>query len=532
MTVIKNDKNELVTTRLVTGGRVCIDYRKLNEATRKDHFPLPFMDQMLERLAGNEYYCFLDGFSGYFQIPIDPKDQEKTTFTCPYGTFAYKRMPFGLCNAPGTFQRCMMAIFHDMIEQTMKNGNGLVSITTDTNGMIKVLPPKTAEEVVARERERKERTTLLMALPEDHLENSIRWLMQKRCRKLSNQGTTTSSSNTHNVAFVSAKNTSSTNDINDDDMEEMVLKWQVAMISMKIKKFHKRTGRKLQFDAKDPVGFDKTKVECFNCHKMRHFARDYRAKGNQDSRRRDVGYNGNKTIDNGRRPAYQDDSKDLVTIDEEDIDWSGHVEEDAQNYALMAYSSSNSGSDNENSSKNISRLVNTQMSANDKFGLGVETTTSMLAPVENAPKVVYEPKVWTDAPIIEEYESDSDNDSVENVKETGTPNHSPKIEKQDRNGHTRKGLGYALTRKACFVCGSFSHLIRDCDFHEKRMAKQAELSKSKNKDDPHRALKNKRIVDSVCSRHMTGNKAHLANYQEFKGDSVAFGGSNERITGK
>nr|GEZ41300.1 reverse transcriptase domain-containing protein [Tanacetum cinerariifolium] len=117
MTVIKNDENELVPTRLVTGWRVCIDYRKLNEATRKDHFPLPFMDQMLERLAGNEYYCFLDGFSGYFQIPIDTKDQEKTMFTCPYGTFAYKRMPFGLCNAPGTFQCCMMAIFHDMIEK-------------------------------------------------------------------------------------------------------------------------------------------------------------------------------------------------------------------------------------------------------------------------------------------------------------------------------------------------------------------------------------------------------------------------------
>lgn len=78
------------------------------------------MDQMLERLAGNEYYCFLDGFSGYFQIPIDPQDQEKTTFTCPYGTFAYKRMPFGLCNALGTFQRCMMAIFHGMIGKTME----------------------------------------------------------------------------------------------------------------------------------------------------------------------------------------------------------------------------------------------------------------------------------------------------------------------------------------------------------------------------------------------------------------------------
>ncbi|GJX74675.1 reverse transcriptase domain-containing protein [Tanacetum coccineum] len=119
-TVVQNEENELIPTRLVTGCGVCIDYRKLNEATRKDHFPLPFMDQMLERLAGNEYYCFLDGFSGYFQIPIDPRDQEKTTFTCPYGTFAYRRMPFGLCNAPGTFQRCMLAIFHDMVEKTME----------------------------------------------------------------------------------------------------------------------------------------------------------------------------------------------------------------------------------------------------------------------------------------------------------------------------------------------------------------------------------------------------------------------------
>ncbi|GJR26154.1 reverse transcriptase domain-containing protein [Tanacetum coccineum] len=87
ITIIENDDNELIPTRLVMGWRVCIDYRKLNDATRKDHFPLPFMDQMLERLVGNEYYCFLDSFSGYIQIPIDP---------------------------------CMMAIFHDMIEETMK----------------------------------------------------------------------------------------------------------------------------------------------------------------------------------------------------------------------------------------------------------------------------------------------------------------------------------------------------------------------------------------------------------------------------
>nr|GEW45392.1 reverse transcriptase domain-containing protein [Tanacetum cinerariifolium] len=98
-TVVENKENELILTRLVTRWRVCIDYRKLNEATRKDHFPLPFMDQMLKRLAGNEYYSFLDGFLGYFQIPIDPKDQEKTTFTCPYRTFAYL---FG-----NSFQTCL-----------------------------------------------------------------------------------------------------------------------------------------------------------------------------------------------------------------------------------------------------------------------------------------------------------------------------------------------------------------------------------------------------------------------------------------
>ncbi|GJU19029.1 reverse transcriptase domain-containing protein [Tanacetum coccineum] len=120
MIVVENEDNELIPTRLVTGWRVCIDYNKLNDATHKDHFSLPFMDQILERLAGNKYYCFLDGFYRYFQIPIDPKDQDKTTFTCPYRTFAYRRMPFGLCNAPGMFQRCMMAIFHDMIDETIE----------------------------------------------------------------------------------------------------------------------------------------------------------------------------------------------------------------------------------------------------------------------------------------------------------------------------------------------------------------------------------------------------------------------------
>ncbi|GKD35248.1 reverse transcriptase domain-containing protein, partial [Tanacetum coccineum] len=120
MIVVKNEKDDLILQRTVTGWRVCIDYRKLNNVTRKDHFPLSFIDQMLKRLAGHEYYCFLDGFSGYFQILIAPEDLGKTTFTCPYETFAYKRMPFRLCNPLATFQRCMTAIFHELIEDSME----------------------------------------------------------------------------------------------------------------------------------------------------------------------------------------------------------------------------------------------------------------------------------------------------------------------------------------------------------------------------------------------------------------------------
>jgi predicted alpha/beta hydrolase len=98
---------------------MCLDYQKLNKATRKDHLPLPFIDEMLERLANHSFY-YLDGYFGYHQIPIHPDDQSKTTFTCPYGTFAYMRMSFGLCNAPASFQRCMMEIFSDLIEKVME----------------------------------------------------------------------------------------------------------------------------------------------------------------------------------------------------------------------------------------------------------------------------------------------------------------------------------------------------------------------------------------------------------------------------
>jgi len=100
--------------------RICVDYRELNKATQKDHFPLPFIDQVLDTLAGKKFFSFLDGFSEYNQIQIAPEDQDKTTFTCPWGTFAYRVLPFCLCNAPATFQRDVLSIFADLINEGLE----------------------------------------------------------------------------------------------------------------------------------------------------------------------------------------------------------------------------------------------------------------------------------------------------------------------------------------------------------------------------------------------------------------------------
>ncbi|GKE60933.1 hypothetical protein Tco_1511300, partial [Tanacetum coccineum] len=368
------------------------------------------------------------------------------------------------------------------------------------------------------------------------------------------------------------------------DLEEIDLKWQVAMIFDRGKVLYKMTG---------------------------HFARECRTKGNQDNRRRDAWNSGNK---DGSRTGKQENSKALVTIDGEGVDWTSHSKEE-EDYALMACNSS--GSDTEvtscsneckesyaklkklydaqreqlsdasieikaytqdlddktdvltyhkkllaeaqkekedlkakvekwhNSSKNLGKLLNTQMSANDKFRLGYgdhrydgilsyenEVLQSVFMskeselenqplyarfviaggmhavpppmtgnymppgpdeplpePTVNEPKVVCQPKVWFDAPIIGEYESDSEDEHVSlPIKEHETPSFanqqvkSPRETVKNQFIHNKnptvdkKGLRYGFTARACFVCGSLTHLIRDCDFHEKRMAKQAELN--------------------------------------------------------
>jgi hypothetical protein len=103
LTIVKNKKNELIPQRTVTGWWICIDYRKLNKATKKGHFPLPFIDEMLEQLANHSFFYFVDGYLGYHQISIHLDDQSKSTFTYPYRTYAYRRMSFGLCNALASF---------------------------------------------------------------------------------------------------------------------------------------------------------------------------------------------------------------------------------------------------------------------------------------------------------------------------------------------------------------------------------------------------------------------------------------------
>ncbi|GKF02480.1 ribonuclease H-like domain-containing protein, partial [Tanacetum coccineum] len=206
-------------------------------------------------------------------------------------------------------------------------------------------------------------------------------------------------------------------------------------------------GRRLHFDAKEPVGFDKTKVECYICHNTGHFARECRSKGNQDSRRRDAGNTGYKEKDNARRPKKQVEPKALVTLDREGVDWTGHAEDEQENFALMAYN--NSGSDTEVKScskeyvESCAKLKNLYDEQREQLGpdrevddsmftygskqsktsesdtqtsnfdscesnSSVETLESVLKLVVVEPKVVSQPKVWSDAPIIKEYESDSD----------------------------------------------------------------------------------------------------------------------------
>ncbi|RDY06283.1 Retrovirus-related Pol polyprotein from transposon 17.6, partial [Mucuna pruriens] len=133
MTIMKNQHDELVPMRIQNSLQVCIDYRKLNQAIRKDHFPLPFIDHVLEKPTTKSHYCFLDGFSGYMQIHIAPKDQHKTTFTCSFGTFAYSRMLFGLCNDCMEVFMDDFMVYAESFDAFLENLSKVLTRCIDTN---------------------------------------------------------------------------------------------------------------------------------------------------------------------------------------------------------------------------------------------------------------------------------------------------------------------------------------------------------------------------------------------------------------
>ncbi|GKA43788.1 hypothetical protein Tco_0736512 [Tanacetum coccineum] len=328
------------------------------------------------------------------------------------------------------------------IWEVIQNGNGPVSITTDTQGQIKVLPPRTAEEILARERERKARTTLLTALPEDHLAKSHKMTDAK---EMWDAIKSRFGRNDESKKISPQLDHEDLEQLDEFNLEEMDLKWQVAMISMRMKKFYKKTCR---------------------------------IKGNQDNRRRDAWNSGNK---DGRRSGKQEDSKALVTIDGEGVDWTNHSEEE-EDYALMACNSS----DTEVTSCSKECIYSKVLKKAEAQLLLIQQGQLSLVKGRLDP-------IW-----------DTEWCKVESTK--------PFV----------LTAGIIFNRQAVPTNAAM----------KVNTVKPIVNTVRPKTDYPHKALQNKGIVDSGCSRHMTGNKAYLAEYQDFNGGPVAFGGSKGYITGK
>nr|GEW84281.1 hypothetical protein [Tanacetum cinerariifolium] len=386
------------------------------------------------------------------------------------------------------------------------------------------------------------------------------------------------SHNTQNIAFVSSNNTDRTNEsvstipnasaasskdlvstlLNVDNLSdaEMDLKWQMAMLTMRAMRFLQRTERNLGANGIAAIGFDMSKVECYNCYRRGHFTRECRSP--RDNRNKD-------TL---RRTISVEASTSNALVSQCDrvgiYDWSCQADEEPTNYALMAFtssgSSSSSCSDNETTSKNLSKLLVSQIT--DKTGLGYDKQmfNSQVFDCDELNNSESDDSMPTslvndrpDAPIIKDWTSDSEDESepkyVSNQKEPSfvltskhvkTPRASVKTfehPKQAKNLRTdnqkSRGPQHSWNRKVCFVCKSLNHLIKDCDYYEKKMV-QKPMWNYAIRGNPQQALKDKGVIDSGCSRHMTGNISYLLVFKEINGGYVSFGGNPKggKITGK
>ncbi|GJS84369.1 putative ribonuclease H-like domain-containing protein [Tanacetum coccineum] len=251
--------------------------------------------------------------------------------------------------------------------------------------------------------------------------------------------------------------------IDDLDIEEMDINWQIAMIAIRMKKFYKKTGRRVRVDGKTPVGFDKKKLECFNCHNTGHFAREYEETNHalmaiSSSSEANEIYEKDEKLKKYRRigmKAVKEKEQLQKTLDS----W-------------------------KDSSKNLWRLINSGMSSNKEDSVGKPLYSRFIK--ANDFKGVPHPLSgdYTPKPQEEIDESLYIYDFVTSLNilfdlESGKSLFPTRMKNWNAMMERELGEGYSFTKKKCFVCGSLSHLIKDCDYYEKKMAKEAEVKKQR-----------------------------------------------------
>nr|GEU64881.1 ribonuclease H-like domain-containing protein [Tanacetum cinerariifolium] len=423
--------------------------------------------------------------------------------------------------------------------EVILNGNSVVQMTKDEAGNEIKVPPVTAQQILARTRERKAKSTLLMAILDEHLArfHRIKYAKALWAAIKTRFGESTSSTNELNAAYSvstatghssQAQGSSSYVDelmllffanqsstpkldkedlekIDQDDLEEMDLKWQVAMLSIRVKRFYKKTGRKLEFNGKGPVGFDKNKVECFNCHRRWHFARDCKSARNSGNKSRDawnVGYRGR---DNGKRLAKEEDGQALrEKLSKANIEI---IEEEVTETVF-----DNRSSDEENS------VANDRFKKDEGYhAVPPPLTGNYMPPKLNLSFVgldnsIYNFKISKTVTSLAKDEKDAPETSTACVE-------NPKEDRSFYNAtaHSRRNS----TERVNIVGSKAVSVVKG---NRVTAVKTSEGCVWRPRGHPQQALKNKGIVDSGCSRHMTGNKAYLADYQEIHdGGFVAFG---------